>query len=85
MELVDGVRLDAWIRERRPTTSQRLDVVMQVADALATAHAAGIVHRDVKPGNISSARRATRSSSTSASPPARHLAPDQETMLGGGP
>ncbi|WP_257454938.1 serine/threonine-protein kinase [Archangium lipolyticum] len=51
-ELVDGVRLDVWAREHDVDTSQVVDRVMEVARALAVAHEAQVVHRDVKEANI---------------------------------
>ncbi len=53
MELVDGEPLSALLeREGRLSPERVLDVVGQTAAALAAAHAAGVVHRDVKPGNV---------------------------------
>jgi serine/threonine-protein kinase len=53
MELVEGESLAARLaREPRPPLDLVLDVVDQTAAALAAAHAAGVVHRDVKPGNV---------------------------------
>jgi len=53
MELVEGESLsDLLARERRLPVDRTLDVLQQIAAALAVAHAAGVVHRDVKPGNI---------------------------------
>jgi eukaryotic-like serine/threonine-protein kinase len=53
MELVAGESLsDLLARERRLAVERTLDVLQQTAAALAAAHAAGVVHRDVKPGNI---------------------------------
>ncbi|MFI7664359.1 protein kinase [Nocardia sp. NPDC049526] len=45
--------LDAWIREKGPLPLERvLQIGVKIAGALESAHRLGIVHRDVKPGNI---------------------------------
>jgi len=53
MALVKGDSLAARIvREPRPTFEDIAHLLEQVADALAYAHACGVVHRDVKPDNV---------------------------------
>src|SRR5262249_1289123 len=52
MEFVDGGSLRDWQRGERPSWRQVVQLMTGVADALATAHEAGILHGDVKPENI---------------------------------
>ncbi len=52
MELVEGVNLADVIRDGPLEPGQAAAVGQRVAAALGTAHEAGIVHRDVKPGNV---------------------------------
>ncbi|HWB78198.1 MAG TPA: serine/threonine-protein kinase, partial [Nannocystaceae bacterium] len=52
MELVRGRNLSQWLAEKRRPWPEVLAVMLQAARGLAAAHAAGLVHRDVKPGNI---------------------------------
>ncbi|MBL7223787.1 MAG: serine/threonine protein kinase, partial [Candidatus Brocadiae bacterium] len=53
MELVEGGSLADVIRLDGPLPAERaLDVMKQVASALAAAHGCGILHRDIKPSNI---------------------------------
>ncbi len=52
MELVDGVPLSIWRKAAERSLFQRLAVGRQVAEALAAAHDAGIVHRDLKAENV---------------------------------
>jgi Tol biopolymer transport system component len=51
-EFVDGGTLNDWARAGLQTWHQVVDLLVGVADGLAAAHEAGIVHRDVKPANI---------------------------------
>ena len=52
MEYVRGRTLAERLREAPIAAEQALEVAQQVAEALADAHEHGIVHRDVKPGNV---------------------------------
>jgi serine/threonine protein kinase/tetratricopeptide (TPR) repeat protein len=52
MEFVDGVPLDRLLRQGGQPIPVLLEYARQVASALAKAHGSGVVHRDLKPGNI---------------------------------
>lgn len=52
MELVDGPPLDRFVAEEKLAPAEIADLLVPVAEALAEAHATGVVHRDVKPSNV---------------------------------
>ncbi len=60
MEYVDGESLAAIIAREAPLEPRRAAAIAaEAADALDAAHRAGLVHRDVKPGNVMIARDGT--------------------------
>jgi TolB-like protein/tetratricopeptide (TPR) repeat protein/tRNA A-37 threonylcarbamoyl transferase component Bud32 len=52
MQYVEGTTLKELIGGRPLETPVALSIAIQIADALAVAHASGIVHRDIKPSNV---------------------------------
>jgi serine/threonine-protein kinase len=52
LEYVEGERIDAWCARKALDVSARLRLFLQVARAVAHAHAHLVVHRDLKPANI---------------------------------
>ncbi len=57
MELLEGESFAALLKREAPLPAERVaDLLLPVVSALAAAHATGVVHRDVKPENLSLAR-----------------------------
>src|SRR5215813_4614351 len=53
MEFIEGATLESTLKlERRLSPARTLDIIRQVCAGLDSAHRKGIVHRDVKPGNV---------------------------------
>ncbi|CAN5249143.1 hypothetical protein BH09MYX1_BH09MYX1_12630 [soil metagenome] len=53
LEKVKGRALDQILREEGPPALPRVyDILLQILDALASAHAQGVIHRDLKPANV---------------------------------
>lgn len=52
MELVNGKTLHQHLADARFTRTEILNIVIQLADAMAQAHAAGLIHGDLKPANL---------------------------------
>jgi formylglycine-generating enzyme required for sulfatase activity len=51
-DFVEGASLQDWIQIHEPTHAEAAELVAQLAEALHHAHERGVVHRDVKPGNV---------------------------------
>lgn len=52
MQYVDGVTLDQIIKVKPLGIHRFLDIALQICDGMVEAHEKGIIHRDIKPGNI---------------------------------
>lgn len=52
MAHVPGVTLNQYCTSQKRSTSELIDLAIQIADGLQHAHEAGVVHRDLKPSNI---------------------------------
>lgn len=52
MERIDGPGLDQWLHENRPNLEDALKLFRGILAGVSRAHRAGLVHRDLKPGNV---------------------------------
>lgn len=52
MEFVEGERLDDFARRTKPSPREIAVLLRRVVDAIAYAHRRGVIHRDLKPGNV---------------------------------
>jgi len=52
MEFVEGPTLRAYVERERPPLRRRLALLADLCDAVHYAHQRGVIHRDLKPGNI---------------------------------
>jgi len=52
MELIDGVPIDEYARQRELSTKAKSGLMLQLSEALAFAHSKLVVHRDLKPSNV---------------------------------
>jgi serine/threonine protein kinase len=51
-EFVDGGTLKDWAKQEKRSSLEIVELISGIADAIAAAHEAGLLHRDIKPGNI---------------------------------
>jgi len=74
MELVKGVSLTRYAAEKKLSTRARLELLAKVCDAVQHAHQKGVIHRDLKPGNILVVEEVTQGPSDEVTKPEKSRA-----------
>jgi len=52
MEYINGLRIDRWCAAHRARLDERVQLLVQVCQGVQHAHQKGVIHRDLKPGNV---------------------------------
>ncbi|NUM33343.1 MAG: protein kinase [Candidatus Brocadiae bacterium] len=52
MEYIDGMPLNEYVRKTQPPLRKIIKMMLQIIEGLGYAHSQGVIHRDIKPGNI---------------------------------
>ena len=82
MELLDGTLLETVLNRGRLPPAEVRRLGGQIAEALATAHEAGVIHRDLKPQNIMLVRVGGNDSKPPTMPGETEIVPDPDTTTG---
>lgn len=51
-DFIDGITLSEWLGHKQPKVEQTALMLVKISDAVEAAHQSGVIHRDLKPGNI---------------------------------
>lgn len=52
MDCVDGAPVDRFVRERGLSVREKIGLLAEICEAVHSAHVKGVIHRDIKPGNL---------------------------------
>jgi serine/threonine protein kinase len=52
MEFIEGVPLNRWVAEEKPSLEKRIQIFMEICESIASFHKRDLTHRDLKPENL---------------------------------